>query len=50
MAAWERSTLARADARLAFAWLSRATKADCSSFAITWSFFTVELKSAQKLG
>jgi hypothetical protein len=44
--AFERSTFARAEARLAAAWLTRAWKDEGSRRAITWPFLTRELKSA----
>jgi hypothetical protein len=45
----ERSTLAFAASRLAWAWPSRAWRIEGSSRAMTWPFFTVELKSAYRL-
>jgi hypothetical protein len=41
------STVARADSRSAFAWFTLARKMSGSIRAMTWFFFTTELKSTR---
>jgi len=42
------STVALAESRSAFAWLTLATKISGSIRAMTWFFFTIELKSTRR--